>query len=149
MHDDIASLKTSLVAVCLERITRSEDSEQAETSALDDVLATLADAMSGALEIFDEQLFSDRPECWRVKDLRSPRALTEFGEVAFTRRIQMDEFGAGRTSGGSHRRLARPERCTLSRSPRPDNHRSRSVCPTRERNPSCLSSSLNRNTPPV
>ncbi len=97
MHDDTALLKSILVEFCLKRITRFEDFERAETSAHDDVLRTLADAMSEALEIFDERLFVDRPEGWRVKDARSRSILTEFGEVTFTRRVYTDEFGDRRT----------------------------------------------------
>ena len=97
MHDDTALLKSILVKFCLERIGRFEDFEQAETSAHDDVLKTLADAMSEALEVFDERLFADRPEGWRVKDARSRSILTEFGEVTFTRRVYIDEFGDRRT----------------------------------------------------
>lgn len=97
MHDDTTLLKSILTKFCLERITRFEDFERAETSSLEDVLLTLADAMSEALEIFDAQLFSDRPEGWRVKDARSRSVLTEFGEVTFTRRVYTDEFGDRRT----------------------------------------------------
>jgi hypothetical protein len=97
MHDDTALLKSVLVEFCLERIASFEDFERAETSSHEDVLRTLADAMSEALEIFDERLFLDRPEGWRVKDARSRSILTEFGEVAFTRRVYTDEFGDRRT----------------------------------------------------
>lgn len=97
MHDDTTLLKSILTKLCLERITRFEDFEQAETSSHKDVLKTLADAMSEALEIFDAQLFADRPEGWRVKDARSRSVLTEFGEVIFTRRVYTDEFGDRRT----------------------------------------------------
>ena len=97
MHDDTALLKSILVEFCLERITRFEDFERVETSSHEEVLNTLADAMSEALEIFDAQLFSDRPEGWRVKDARSRSVLTEFGEVTFTRRVYTDEFGDRRT----------------------------------------------------
>ena len=97
MHDDTTLLKSILTKFCLERITRFEDFERAETSSLQDVLLTLADAMSEALEIFDAQLFADRPEGWRVKDARSRSVLTEFGEVTFTRRVYTDEFGDRRT----------------------------------------------------
>jgi hypothetical protein len=97
MHDDTALLKSILVEFCLERITRFEDFERVETSSLEDVLKTLADAMSEALEIFDERLFADRPEGWRVKDARPRSILTEFGEVTFTRRVYIDEFGDRRT----------------------------------------------------
>lgn len=97
MHDDTALLKSILVQFCLERITRFEDFERAETSSHEDVLSTLADAMSEALEVFDAQLFSDRPEGWRVKDARSRSILTEFGEVTFARRVYTDEFGDRRT----------------------------------------------------
>jgi hypothetical protein len=97
MQDDTALLKSILVEFCLERIGRFEDFEQAETSSLQDVLMTLAAAMSEALEIFDERLFVDRPEGWRVKDARPRSILTEFGEVAFTRRVYTDEFGDRRT----------------------------------------------------
>lgn len=97
MHDDTALLKSVLVKFCLERITRFEDFERAETSSHEDVLRTLADAMSEALEVFDERLFADRPEGWRVKDARSRSVLTEFGEVTFARRVYTDEFGDRRT----------------------------------------------------
>ncbi|MDF1543456.1 MAG: UPF0236 family protein, partial [Anaerosomatales bacterium] len=97
MHDDTALLRSILVELCLDRITRFEDFESAETSSLQDVLKALADAMSEALEIFDERLFSDRPEGWRVKDARPRSILTEFGEVNFTRRIYLDEFADRRT----------------------------------------------------
>lgn len=97
MHDDTALLKSILVQFCLERITRFEDFKKVETSSHEDVLSTLADAMSEALEVFDAQLFSDRPEGWRVKDARSRSILTEFGEVTFTRRVYTDEFGDRRT----------------------------------------------------
>ncbi|MDZ4655598.1 MAG: UPF0236 family protein, partial [Coriobacteriia bacterium] len=97
MHDDTALLKSILVEFCLERIARFEDFERAETSSLEDILKTMADAMSEALETFDAQLFSDRPEGWRVKDARSRSVLTEFGEVTFTRRVYTDEFGDRRT----------------------------------------------------
>jgi len=97
MQDDSAPLKSTLVDLCLDRITRFEDFEMAETSSLEDVLRTLADAMSEALEIFDERLFLSRPEGWRVKDARPRSILTEFGEVAFTRRVYTDEFGDRRT----------------------------------------------------
>ena len=97
MHDDTALLKSILVEFCLKRITRFEDFERAETSSLEDVLNALAGAMSEALGIFDAQLFSDKPEGWRVKDVRSRSVLTEFGEVAFTRRVYTDEFGDRRT----------------------------------------------------
>lgn len=90
-------LKSALVQMCLDRITRFEDFERAETSALEDVLKALADAMSEALEIFDERLFVDRPRGWRVKDVRPRSILTEFGAVAFTRRVYIDEFGDRRT----------------------------------------------------
>jgi len=93
MHDDTALLKSILVEFCLERIGRFEDFERAETSSHEDVLRTLADAMSEALEIFDARLFADRPDGWRVKDARSRSILTEFGEVTFTRRVYTDEFG--------------------------------------------------------
>ena len=97
MHDDTTLLKSILTKFCLERITRFEDFARVETSAHEDVLKTLADAMSEALEIFDAQLFADRPEGWRVKDARSRSVLTEFGEVTFTRRVYTDEFGDRRT----------------------------------------------------
>ncbi|MBU4556090.1 MAG: UPF0236 family protein [Actinobacteria bacterium] len=97
MHDDTLLLKSILVEFCLERITRFEDFERAETSSHEDVLKTLADAMSEALEVFDAQLLADRPEGWRVKDARSRSVLTEFGEVTFTRRVYTDEFGDRRT----------------------------------------------------
>jgi hypothetical protein len=97
VHDDTALLKSILVEFCLGRITRFEDFEQAEVSSHEDVLKTLADAMSEALEIFDERLFANRPEDWRVKDARSRSILTEFGEVTFTRRVYIDEFGDRRT----------------------------------------------------
>ena len=90
-------LKSILVEFCLERITRFEDFERIEMSSHEDVLKTLADAMSEALEIFDERLFLDRPEGWRVKDVRPRSILTEFGEVAFARRVYTDEFGDRRT----------------------------------------------------
>ena len=96
MHDDTA-LKSILVDLCLDRITFFEDFESAETSSLQDVLKILADAMSEALEIFDERLFADRPKGWRVKDARPRAILTEFGEVAFTRRVYIDEFADRRT----------------------------------------------------
>jgi len=57
----------------------------------------LAEAMLKALEIFDERLFADRPQGWRVKDVRPRSILTEFGEVAFARRVYTDEFGGRRT----------------------------------------------------
>jgi hypothetical protein len=85
------------VEFCLERLTRFEDFARVETSAHEDVLKTLADAMSEALEIFDERLFVDRPEGWRVKDARPRSILTEFGEVGFERRVYIDEFGDRRT----------------------------------------------------
>ncbi|MDZ4654326.1 MAG: UPF0236 family protein [Coriobacteriia bacterium] len=97
MHDDTALLKSILVEFCLERITRFEDFERAETSSHEEVLKTLADAMSEALEIFDARLFSDRPEGWCVKDARPRSILTEFGQVTFTRRVYTDEFGDRRT----------------------------------------------------
>lgn len=97
MQDDTAVLKSILVELCLERLTRLEDFARVETSAHEDVLRTLADAMSEALEILDERLFADRPGDWRVKDLRPRSILTEFGEVAFTRRVYTDEFGDRRT----------------------------------------------------
>ena len=97
MHDDTALLKSILVEFCLERIGRFEDFEQAERSSHEDVLKTLADAMSEALELFDKQLFADRPQGWRVKDARSRSILTEFGEVTFTRRVYIDEFADRRT----------------------------------------------------
>jgi len=97
MQDDTAVLKSVLVEFCLERIGRFEDFEQVEVCAHRDVLQTLADAMSEALEIFDERLFADRPQGWRVKDARSRSILTEFGEVDFTRRVYTDEFGDRRT----------------------------------------------------
>lgn len=90
-------MKSILVEFCLERITRFEDFGRAETSAHQDVLKTLSDAMSEALEVFDERLFVDRPKDWRVKDARPRSILTEFGEVAFTRRVYIDEFGDRRT----------------------------------------------------
>lgn len=97
MHDDTAHLKSVLVDLCLDRVTRFEDFERAETSSLEDVLEVLADAMSQALEIFDERLFADRPDGWRVKDARSRSILTEFGEVTFNRRVYIDECGDRRT----------------------------------------------------
>lgn len=97
MQDDTAVLKSILVEFCLERICRFEDFAQAEVSVHRDVLATLSDAMSEALEIFDERLFVDKPEGWRVKDARPRSILTEFGEVTFTRRIYTDESGDRRT----------------------------------------------------
>lgn len=97
MHDDTALLKSVLVELCLDRLTRSEDFKRAETSALEDALATLAEAMSEALERFDAGLLAERPEDWRVKDARPRSLLTEFGEVAFTRRVYLDECGARRT----------------------------------------------------
>jgi len=97
VHDDTALLKSVLVQFCLERITRFEDFEQVERSSHEDVLRTLADAMSEALEIFDARLFADRPQGWRVKDARSRSILTEFGEVTFTRRVYIDEFSDRRT----------------------------------------------------
>ncbi len=97
MQDDTAVLKSILVEFCLERITRFEDFEQIEASAHQDVLRTLADAMSEALEIFDDRLFADRPQGWRVKDARSRSILTEFGEVTFARRVYTDEFADRRT----------------------------------------------------
>jgi hypothetical protein len=95
--DDTAHLRSSLVDLCLDHITLSEDFARAERSALEDMLAELASAMSEALEIYDAKLFADRPEGWRVKDVRPRTILTEFGEVAFTRRIYIDEFGDRRT----------------------------------------------------
>lgn len=97
MHDDTALLKSILVEFCLKRIGRFEDFEQVERNSHEDVLRILADAMSEALELFDEQLFSDRPQGWRVKDARSRSILTEFGEVTFNRRVYTDEFGDRRT----------------------------------------------------
>jgi hypothetical protein len=97
MHDDTALLKSILVEFCLERITRFEDLGQIEASAHQDVLKTLADALSEALEVFDERLFADKPDGWRVKDARPRSILTEFGEVTFTRRVYTDEFGDRRT----------------------------------------------------
>ncbi|MDZ4168800.1 MAG: ISLre2 family transposase [Coriobacteriia bacterium] len=97
MQDDTAVLMSALVECCLERLTLFEDFARAETSAHEDVLKTLADAMSEALEIFDERLFLSRPEGWRVKDARPRSILTEFGEVNFTRRVYVDEFGDRRT----------------------------------------------------
>lgn len=97
MHDDTAHLRSSLVEFCLERIARFEDFERAETSSLQDVLKILADAMSEALEVFDERLFANRPAGWRVKDARPRSILTEFGEVTFERRVYLDEFGDRRT----------------------------------------------------
>ena len=97
MHDDTALLEQILVDLCLDRITRFEDFERAETSSLEDVLKSLADAMSQALEIFDERLFAERPAGWRVKDARARTILTEFGEVSFRRRVYIDEFGDRRT----------------------------------------------------
>ncbi|MBS3973972.1 MAG: UPF0236 family protein, partial [Actinobacteria bacterium] len=97
MHDDTALLKSLLVGLCFDHIVRFEDFEQVETNSLQDVLRMLADAMSEALEIFDERLFVDKPKDWRVKDSRPRTVLTEFGEVAFTRRIYLDQFGDRRT----------------------------------------------------
>jgi len=97
MHDDTALLKSLLVGLCLDHLVRSEDFERAETDSLQDVLKSLAEAMSEALEIFDERLFVDRPKDWRVKDARPRTILTEFGEVVFTRRIYLDQFGDRRT----------------------------------------------------
>lgn len=97
MQDDTSVLKSILVEFCLERLTRLEDFGRAETSAHQDVLKTLSDAMSEALEVFDERLFVDHPADWRVKDSRPRSILTEFGEVAFTRRVYIDEFGDRRT----------------------------------------------------
>jgi hypothetical protein len=97
VQDDTSVLRSVLVEFCLERIARFEDFQRAETSALEDVLRTLAGAMSEALEVFDERLFVDRPAGWRVKDARPRAILTEFGEVAFTRRVYVDEFGDRRT----------------------------------------------------
>ena len=97
MHDDTARLRSSLIDLCLNRIALFEDFAKAEESALEDLLAELAGAMSEALEIFDERLFADRPQGWRVKDARSRSILTEFGEVTFTRRVYLDEFADRRT----------------------------------------------------
>ncbi len=97
MHDDTAPLFEVLVEFCLDRVRRSEDFDKAETSALEDVLALLAAAMSQALGLFDQELFAGRPEGWRVKDARPRAILTEFGEVSFTRRIYTDEYGDRRT----------------------------------------------------
>jgi len=97
MHDDTASLSSSLVDLCLDRIATFEDFEKAETSALEDLLAALASAMSEALEVFDARLLADKPEGWRVKDARPRAVLTEFGEVTFLRRVYIDEFGDRRT----------------------------------------------------
>ncbi|MGV8082016.1 MAG: UPF0236 family transposase-like protein [Coriobacteriia bacterium] len=97
MHDDTASLRACLTNVCFEHLSCLEDFTGAETAALEDTLAALADAMSDALERFDAQLFAERPEGWRVKDRRARSILTEFGEVSFVRRIYTDEFGDRRT----------------------------------------------------
>ena len=97
MHDDTAPLRPSLIDFCLERIALFEDFARAEESTLEDLLAELAGAMSEALEIFDARLLADKPEGWRVKDARPRSILTEFGEVAFTRRVYTDEFGDRRT----------------------------------------------------
>jgi hypothetical protein len=97
MHDDTAALRSLLVDLCLGRITRFEDFAKAETAALEDVLAMLATAMTEALELFDERLLADKPDGWRVKDARPRAVLTEFGEVAFCRRVYIDEYGDRRT----------------------------------------------------
>ncbi|GEM_PF-5552288 len=97
MHHDTASLRSSLVEFCLDRIARHEDFAKAETSALEDMLAELASAMSEALERFDTQLLAEKPDEWRVKDRRSRAILTEFGEVTFSRRVYIDEFEDRRT----------------------------------------------------
>ena len=97
MQDDTAVLKSILAEFCLKRLVRFEDFGSAETSAHQDVLKILADAMSEALELFDDALFSEKPEGWRVKDSRPRAILTEFGEVAFTRRVYTDEFEDRRT----------------------------------------------------
>jgi len=96
MQDDTA-LKSMLVELCLDRIALFEDFEKTETRVLEDLLAALASAMSEALEAFDASLLADKPEGWRVKDTRSRAILTEFGEVAFYRRVYIDEFGDRRT----------------------------------------------------
>jgi len=97
MHDDTAHLSEALVRFCLDRIRRFEDFGKIEKTALEDMLALLAAAMSEALELFDAELFSDRAEGWRVKDVRPRSILTEFGQVAFRRRIYLDEYGDRRT----------------------------------------------------
>jgi hypothetical protein len=97
MQDDTAVLKSILTEFCLKRLMRFEDFGRAETSAHQDVLKTLADAMSEAMGILDDRLFADKPEGWRVKDTRPRSILTEFGEVAFARRIYIDEFRDRRT----------------------------------------------------
>ncbi|MGV8082888.1 MAG: UPF0236 family transposase-like protein [Coriobacteriia bacterium] len=97
MQDDSASLRSCLARLCLDRIVRLEDFAAAETSALEDVLADLAWAMSDALERFDALLLAEKPKGWRVKDRRSRSILTEFGEVTFSRRIYIDEFGDRRS----------------------------------------------------
>jgi len=97
MQHDIALLKSLLVGLCFDHIVRYEDFEKAETGSLQDVLGMLAEAMSEALEVFDERLFVGKPKEWRVKDARPRRVLAEFGEVSFTRRIYFDEYGDRRT----------------------------------------------------
>jgi hypothetical protein len=97
MQDDTAVLQSILMELCLERLTRFEDFALVETGVHEDVLMILADAMSAAVEAFDDLLLADKPEGWRVKDARPRSILTEFGEVAFTRRIYIDEFGDRRT----------------------------------------------------
>jgi len=97
MHDDTSRLRSVLVDFCLDRIALFEDFAKTEESALEDLLTELADAMSHALELFDERLFAERPEGWRVKDTRPRSILTEFGEVTFNRRVYTDEFGDRRT----------------------------------------------------
>lgn len=97
VHDDTPSLRSCLIEFCLSRLCRFEDFAKAETSALEDLFAELSSAMSEALEVFDTQLLEEKPDGWRVKDRRNRSALTEFGEVAFSRRIYIDEFGDRRT----------------------------------------------------
>ena len=97
MQHDTAPLYEALVEFCLDRLRRFEDFERIETNAFEDLLALFTAAVSEALGPFDEKLFVDKPEDWRVKDARPRAILTEFDEVAFVRRVYTDEYGDRRT----------------------------------------------------
>jgi hypothetical protein len=97
MNHDSVILINLLKEFCLKHICSTEDFAKAEAAVLDGLFLMLADAFGKALEEFDSALASEHDKSWRVKDKRHRTILTEFGDVAFTRRIYIDECGKRRT----------------------------------------------------
>ncbi len=94
---DATPLSNLLAQRYLSLIHETEDFLAFEEDAYSMGYKIIADAISKAIELFDDELYQQRPSDWKVKERvwRSP--VSEVGQLSFRRRVYVDEVGERRS----------------------------------------------------